>query len=159
MCSGAVHNFAELVICRCFLGVFEAAFGAGAPYFLSLFYQREELGFRVSLLLGMSPIANCFASALAYGITQINHSIASWRYLFIIGMSIALSDVEYTLTSHRGSSNGSIFYCRLLFPPRFAGNSQVSHRKRANPGRGASSNRGQYCQIYFGMEPNISWCH
>lgn len=85
MCTGAVSNMAELIVCRCFLGVFEAAFGAGAPYFLSLFYQRYELGFRVSLLLGMSPVANCFASALAYGITQIRHSIASWRYLFIIG--------------------------------------------------------------------------
>ncbi|KAH2700224.1 hypothetical protein KXV84_008452 [Aspergillus fumigatus] len=84
MCSGAVHNLAELIVCRCLLGVFEAAFGAGAPYFLSLFYQRRELGFRVSLLLGMSPVANCFASALAYGITHIRHSIASWRYLFII---------------------------------------------------------------------------
>ena len=88
MCTGAVDNMAELIVCRCFLGVFEAAFGAGAPYFLSLFYQRYELGFRVSLLLGMSPVANCFASALAYGITQIKHSIAPWRYLFIIGESL-----------------------------------------------------------------------
>lgn len=85
MCSGAVTNMAELVVCRCLLGVFEAAFGAGAPYFLSMFYQRGELGFRVSILLGMSPVANCFASALAYGITRIQHSVASWRFLFIIG--------------------------------------------------------------------------
>lgn len=85
MCSGAVQNMAGLVACRCLLGVFEAAFGAGAPYFLSLFYQRHELGFRVSLLLGMSPVANCVASALAYGITQIRHSVEPWRYLFIIG--------------------------------------------------------------------------
>ncbi|KAB8070535.1 major facilitator superfamily domain-containing protein [Aspergillus leporis] len=84
MCSGAVTNMAELVACRCLLGIFEAAFGAGAPYFLSLFYQRSELGFRVSMLLGMSPVANCFASALAYGITRINNSIAPWRLLFII---------------------------------------------------------------------------
>ncbi|KAL5356830.1 major facilitator superfamily domain-containing protein [Aspergillus floccosus] len=84
MCSGAVNNMAELVVCRCLLGVFEAAFGAGAPYFLSMFYQREELGFRTSLLLGMSPVANCFASALAYAITRIRHSIAPWRFLFII---------------------------------------------------------------------------
>lgn len=76
---------AELIVCRSFLGIFEAGFGAGAPYFLSLFYQREELGKRVSVLLGMSPLANCFASALAYGITHIQGSIADWRYLFIIG--------------------------------------------------------------------------
>lgn len=85
MCSGAVNNMTQLIVCRCFLGIFEASFGAGAPYFLSLFYQRHELGFRVSMLLGMSPVANCFSSALAYGITQIKGSIQPWRLLFIIG--------------------------------------------------------------------------
>ncbi|KAJ6051470.1 hypothetical protein N7499_010834 [Penicillium canescens] len=84
MCSGAVNTFAQLLATRSLLGVFEAVFGCGAPYFLSLFYQRQELGLRVSLLLGMSPVANCFASALAYGITQIKGSIEPWRYLFII---------------------------------------------------------------------------
>lgn len=87
MCSGAVHNLGELIVCRCLLGVFEASFGAGAPYFLSLFYQRHELGLRVSVLLGMSPIANCFASALAYGITQIRNGLEPWQYLFLIGES------------------------------------------------------------------------
>jgi MFS family permease len=90
MCAGTVHNMTELVIDRCFLGIFEAAFGAGAPYFLSLFYHRRELGLRVSILLGTSPLANCFASALAYGITQIKHSIAPWRLLFLIGKLILM---------------------------------------------------------------------
>jgi MFS family permease len=90
MCSGSVHNFGELLVTRAFLGIFEAAFGAGAPYFLSLFYQRRELGKRVAILTGMAPLANCFASALAYGITQIRGSIHSWRLLFIIGMHSAL---------------------------------------------------------------------
>jgi MFS family permease len=85
ICAGTVHNMAGLIVDRCFLGIFEAAFGAGAPYFLSLFYHRRELGLRVSILLGTSPLANCFASALAYGITQIKHSIAPWRLLFLIG--------------------------------------------------------------------------
>lgn len=76
---------ADLVVCRCFLGIFEATFGAGAPYFLSMLYKRRELGFRMSLLLGMSPLANTFASSLAYGITHIKGSIAPWRLLFIIG--------------------------------------------------------------------------
>ncbi|CAI0641483.1 unnamed protein product [Colletotrichum noveboracense] len=85
MSSGAAHNLGSLAASRAFLGLFEAAFGAGAPYFLSMFYKRRELGFRVSLLIGMSPLANCFASALAFGITQIRGSLEPWRYLFIIG--------------------------------------------------------------------------
>ncbi|KAF9895074.1 hypothetical protein FE257_004703 [Aspergillus nanangensis] len=101
MCSGAVTNMAELIVCRCLLGIFEAAFGAGAPYFLSMFYQRHELGFRVSLLLGMSPVANCFASALAYGITQIRHSIEPWRFLFIIGTAKFLTETEQTQAVER----------------------------------------------------------
>ncbi|VUC28123.1 unnamed protein product [Clonostachys rosea] len=96
-CSGAVTNLAELIVCRSLLGIFEAAFGAGAPYFLSLFYKRKELGFRVSILLGMSPLANCFASALAYGLTQIRGSLRPWQYLFIIG--------RIPLCSHRAASS------------------------------------------------------
>lgn len=87
MLSGASHNKAGLITARAFLGSIEAAFGAGAPYFLSLFYQRRELGRRVAMLTGMSPLANCFASSLAYGILQIKASIASWRLLFVIGTS------------------------------------------------------------------------
>lgn len=85
MCAASVQNMAGLVAVRCLLGIFEASFGAGAPYYLSLFYQRRELAKRVSLLLGMSPLANCFAGALAYGITQIKHGMEPWRWLFIIG--------------------------------------------------------------------------
>jgi MFS family permease len=78
MCSGFTQNIAGLVTCRNLLGIFEAGFGAGAPYFLLIFYQRRELGLRVSVLLGMSPLANCFASALAYGIKHIHTSWGAW---------------------------------------------------------------------------------
>lgn len=121
MASGATQNHAGLIITRAFLGVFEAAFGAGAPYFLSLFYQRRELGKRVSFLLGMSPLANCFASSLAYGILQIDGSISSWRLLFLIGR---LTFPWYILTSqlimsvYRGCADSSVCCRRLVLPPR-----------------------------------------
>lgn len=88
MCSGAVHNMTQLIVTRIFLGIFEATFGAGAPFFLSCLYKRRELGLRMSILLGMSPLANTFASSLAYGITHIKGSLAPWRLLFIIGKII-----------------------------------------------------------------------
>ncbi|KAF4435900.1 hypothetical protein F53441_13408 [Fusarium austroafricanum] len=84
MCSGAAKNMTELVVTRIFLGIFEATFGAGAPFFLSCLYKRRELGLRMSILLGMSPLANTFASSLAYGITHIKGSLAPWRLLFVI---------------------------------------------------------------------------
>lgn len=86
MSTGGAHNLAGVIVCRTFLGIFEAAFGAGAPFFLSMFYQRRELGKRVAILTGMSPLANCFASTLAYGILHIqNSTLETWRLLFIIG--------------------------------------------------------------------------
>ncbi|KAL2679132.1 hypothetical protein Neosp_009893 [[Neocosmospora] mangrovei] len=83
-CTGTVKNMAGLCACRAALGILEAAFGAGAPYFLSLFYQRRELGLRVSVLIGMSPLANCFAASLAYGISQINASLEPWRLILLL---------------------------------------------------------------------------
>ncbi|KAJ4193076.1 hypothetical protein NW767_010360 [Fusarium falciforme] len=83
-CTGTVKNMAGLCACRAALGILEAAFGAGAPYYLSLFYQRRELGLRVSILIGMSPLANCFAASLAYGIAQINASLEPWRLILLL---------------------------------------------------------------------------
>lgn len=64
-----------------------------------MFYQRNELAFRTSLLLGMSPLANTFASALAYGISNIKNSIAPWRLIFIIegAPTILFAPVVYFL--------------------------------------------------------------
>lgn len=141
MCSGVVKNMAGLVVCRCFLGIFEAAFGAGAPVFLSFFYQRHEVGLRVSLLLGMAPLANTFASSLAYGITQIKTSLAPWRLLFLIGkLDCSMSNwrmlcsfSRYILTDYdRGRPHGPFRACGLFFPSRLSGHSQVLDGSRTN---------------------------
>mgnify|MGYP004724003209 CR=1 FL=1 len=117
MSSGAAKNMAELVVTRVFLGIFEATFGAGAPYFLSCIYKREELGLRMAILLGMSPLANTFASSLAYGITHIRNSMAPWRLLFIIGATrpAVLRDL-YTDCYLRGSADYRLFRNCLLLP-------------------------------------------
>jgi MFS family permease len=117
MLAGLSRNKGGLMAARAFLGLFEAAFGAGAPYFLSLFYQRRELGKRVALLTGMSPLANCFASSLAYGILHIRASIAGWRLFFLIGscsllvLAKSLMVNSFTL---RGRSNRSMCGACLL---------------------------------------------
>lgn len=98
MATGATNNLAGVIVCRAFLGCFEAAFGAGGPYLLSLFYRRRELGKRVAILMGTSPLANCFAATLAYGILHIHGSIEAWRLLFIIGKSSLKSKSRVIVT-------------------------------------------------------------
>ena len=82
---------------RFLLGVFEASFGPGVVYYLSFFYLRYELGFRVGVFLSAAPLASTFAGALAYGITSGHSKLASWRLLFLVeGLpTILMAPVAY----------------------------------------------------------------
>ena len=85
--QAATVNLAGIIVLRCLIGAFEAGFAPGVALFLSFFYHRSEMGFRYGLFISFSPIANCFASALAYGIVHAKTSLAQWQLLFIIGKS------------------------------------------------------------------------
>lgn len=69
---------------RFLLGAAEAGFGPSIPYLLSFFYLRHEHGFRSGIFLAAAPLANTFAGALAYAITNGHSSIANWRLLFLV---------------------------------------------------------------------------
>ncbi|GAB1193790.1 hypothetical protein APSETT444_003019 [Aspergillus pseudonomiae] len=79
-------SFGGLVLLRALLGVTEAAFGPGVPFYLSLFYKREELAFRNGLFISAAPLASSFASSLAWVIVKMssNGPIAPWRTLFLV---------------------------------------------------------------------------
>lgn len=79
-------SFASLLILRAFLGISEAAFGPGVPFYLSFFYKRDELAFRTGLFISAAPLATSFASSLAWVITKAARSIpiAPWRLLFLV---------------------------------------------------------------------------
>lgn len=85
MLQAAGNSFGGLMALRCLMGAFEAGFAPGVALFLSFFYRRSEMGFRYGLFISFSAIANCFASALAYGIVQAKTALAGWQLLFIIG--------------------------------------------------------------------------
>ncbi|TPX18857.1 uncharacterized protein E0L32_011472 [Thyridium curvatum] len=82
--QAAAFNWEGLMVCRWFMAMAEAAFAPGAPYLLSFFYNRQELGVRVAFYVSAAPLATTFAGALAYGITSGHPSIANWRLLFIV---------------------------------------------------------------------------
>ncbi|KAL4893549.1 major facilitator superfamily domain-containing protein [Aspergillus ambiguus] len=81
-----VTTFGGLVTLRALLGITEAAFGPGVPFYLSLFYKREELAFRNGLFVSAAPLASSFASSLAWVIVKISKDgpIAPWRTLFLV---------------------------------------------------------------------------
>jgi hypothetical protein len=133
MCAGLVHDMGGLIACR---------------VSLSLAYKRRELGTRLSILLGSSPIANCIAGAMAYGISQIKSSTAPWRLIFLIGMcqSILIEDTSLT-TGNRGRSHlVRDSFCLLLLdgPPWHR---QVSDRRGEKFRCGANGNEGHNRKI------------
>jgi MFS family permease len=78
-------SFWSLLIIRALLGISEAAFGPGIPYYLSFFFKREELAFRTGLFISAAPLATSFASSLAWVIVKLskNGPLAPWRALFL----------------------------------------------------------------------------
>lgn len=79
-------SFGGLVALRALLGITEAAFGPGVPFYLSLFYKRHESAFRNGLFISAAPLATSFASSLAYLIVKFssNGPISPWRTLFLV---------------------------------------------------------------------------
>ena len=84
--QSVVASFSALLLLRALLGVSEAAFGPGVPFYLSFFYRREELALRTGLFISAAPLATSFASSLAWAITKAGSSIpiAPWRLLLLV---------------------------------------------------------------------------
>lgn len=79
-------SFASLLVLRLLLGISEAAFGPGVPFYLSFFYKRDELALRTGLFISAAPLATSFAASLAWAITKVSQHIAitPWRLLFLV---------------------------------------------------------------------------
>lgn len=78
----------QAAICgvRFLLGVFEAGMLPGIAYYLSRWYQRAELTFRLSLYMVMAPLAGAFGGLLASRILTLDSfgSLKEWRMIFAI---------------------------------------------------------------------------
>ncbi|KAH0428258.1 major facilitator superfamily transporter [Colletotrichum camelliae] len=88
---------------RFLLGIFEAGMLPGIAYYLSRWYQRAELTFRLSLYMVMAPLAGAFGGLLASAILTLDHfgTLHRWRMIFAIEgiVTIALSLISFfTLT-------------------------------------------------------------
>ncbi|KAL0257257.1 hypothetical protein SLS55_008067 [Diplodia seriata] len=83
--SGKVQpaSAVEMLIRCC--SAFEAGFFAGSVFYLTLFYTRGELGFRIAIFFGSALLAAAFSGLISFGVFRIQHvSIPGWKWLFII---------------------------------------------------------------------------
>ncbi|KNG51793.1 MFS transporter [Stemphylium lycopersici] len=86
LATAFVHTRAQACAVRFLLGVFEAGILPGIAYYLSRFYARAELGFRLGLYIVMAPLAGAFGGLLASAILTLDSvgSLRTWRMIFII---------------------------------------------------------------------------
>lgn len=84
--SGLVRTVPQMMGVRFLLGIFEAGMLPGIAYFLSRWYRRSELTFRLGLYLVNGPLAGAFGALLASGILRLDHfaSVSGWRMIFVI---------------------------------------------------------------------------
>ncbi|EON67437.1 hypothetical protein W97_06691 [Coniosporium apollinis CBS 100218] len=88
ICTAFVKSWSQLMVARAFLGIFEGGTMPGIAFFLSCFYRREELLFRIGIFVSGSSMAGAFGGLLATGLSSIPRwgvaatPIYRWRNIF-----------------------------------------------------------------------------
>jgi MFS family permease len=93
---------------RFLLGIFEAPMLPGIAYYMSRWYRRSELAFRLALYVVMAPLAGAFGGLLASGILTLNSfgSTKSWEMIFAIEgiITIGLALIAFLTLTDRPES-------------------------------------------------------
>ncbi|EMS24265.1 hypothetical protein NBRC10512_000898 [Rhodotorula toruloides] len=71
MAMAFVHTFGAAIAVRFLLGIAEGAVFPGIAFYLSRFYRKDELGFRLSCYIVCAPAAGAVGGLLASGILKI----------------------------------------------------------------------------------------
>jgi MFS family permease len=142
-CTAAVQNFSGLVAARFFLGFVEAAFLPGVVYYISLFYNRQQITLRTAIFYTGSQIGNAFRPLLAIGILEMDgmQGISGWRWLFIIeGVATVFFAIVFavimpsSLQGIGGTSELESEYLRYNYAKDIG---QQDHREEASAWAGA----------------------
>ncbi len=113
ICTAFTVNFEGLMVARVFLGIFEGGAMPGMAFFLSCFYKRNELLFRMGIYVSAASIAGAFGGLLATGLARVpewgvgSMRIHTWRNIFffegLITMIVGLAAPIWMPTSPGGA--------------------------------------------------------
>lgn len=84
--QGVVKTYHGLLICRFFLGLLEGGVFPGLVLYLSFWYPRRQLQWRISGFFSTASISGAFSGLLAYGIINM-HGVGNrpgWAWIFIL---------------------------------------------------------------------------
>ncbi|PSK46000.1 hypothetical protein B9Z65_4968 [Elsinoe australis] len=105
ICTAFVKTLPQAAAVRFLLGIFEAGMLPGIAYYMSRWYRRSELAFRLSLYIVMAPLAGAFGGLLASAILTIDSigSIRSWRMIFLIEglITVGLAVISFFTVTDR----------------------------------------------------------
>ncbi|KAJ4417860.1 hypothetical protein N0V82_005917 [Gnomoniopsis sp. IMI 355080] len=84
--TGLVQTRAQLLAVRSLLGIFESGLFPGIAYYMSRWYCRAELSFRLSFYVATAALAGAFGGLLASTILNLPEfgGLHGWRMIFII---------------------------------------------------------------------------
>ena len=103
LCFAFVRDIRTACAVRFLLGAFEAGMLPGIAYYLSRWYRRSELSFRLGIYIAAAPLAGAFSGLLASAILKLDSfgSTKQWQMIFAIEgvVTIALGMISFfTLT-------------------------------------------------------------
>ncbi|CAA7268901.1 unnamed protein product [Cyclocybe aegerita] len=84
--QGVVRTYHGLLACRFFLGLLEGGVFPGLVLYLSFFYPRQRLQWRISAFFSAASVSGAFSGLLAFGIINMNgigHR-PGWAWIFIL---------------------------------------------------------------------------
>jgi len=81
-----VKTYPQLVGARVCLGVAEAGLFPGVVYYLTLWYPRYMLQYRIALFFGAATVAGAFSGLLAFAISHMNGigGLEAWSWIFLL---------------------------------------------------------------------------